>query len=294
LPRSGGADGWRRERVLRASYKCGRRSRRRLKGNLLTRIGSRKATTGDLALSGAHYFQDVALTGKCVSTSIGIIHDAGHAERWIIAMSAGPSYLSTLSYSHRWDIEPVFSDFKSRGFGIQDTQIHYPDRLGRLILVMSLALYWAVSTGMWDAAENPTPSAKKIGASTQKARQKQALLVHPRTARSCQAHTPSPAAAKALGVPAKLMDGEPVRLLSEPVEDRFGGATPDVSVDARLRQHAETLDHAEENTRGTGSPVTIDYVGDTGFTADGEFIEADVLHHAGMVLIRSRAAEETA
>jgi hypothetical protein len=28
---------------------------------------------------------------------------------------------------------------------------------------MSLALYWAVSTGMWDAAENPTPSEKKLG-----------------------------------------------------------------------------------------------------------------------------------
>jgi len=135
--------------------------RLRLKGNLLTRIGSRKATTGELALSGAHYFQDVALTDKRVSTNIGIIHDAGHAEPWIIAMSAEPSYLSTLSYSHRWGIEPMFSDFKSRGFGIQDTQIHYPDRLGRLILVMSLALYWAVSTGMWDAAENPTPSEKK-------------------------------------------------------------------------------------------------------------------------------------
>ena len=55
----------------------------------------------------------------------------------------------------------MFSDFKSRGFGIQETQIQYPDRLGRLILVMSLALYWAVSTGMWDAAENPTPAEKK-------------------------------------------------------------------------------------------------------------------------------------
>jgi len=143
--------------------------RLRLKGNLLTwpdaerpsGIGSRKTTTGDLALSGAHYFQDVALTSKRVSTNIGIIHDAGHAEPWIVAMSAEPSYLSTLEYSRRWGIEPMFSDFKSRGFGIQDTQIQYPDRLGRLILVMSLALYWAVSTGMWDAAENPTPSEKK-------------------------------------------------------------------------------------------------------------------------------------
>ena len=135
--------------------------RLRLKGNLQTWIGSRKATTGDLALSGAHYFRDVALTGKRVSTNIGIIHDPGHAEPWIVAMSAEPSYLSTLEYSRRWGIEPMFSDFKSRGFGIQETQIQYPDRLGRLILVMSLALYWAVSTGMWDAAENPTPNEKK-------------------------------------------------------------------------------------------------------------------------------------
>jgi hypothetical protein len=182
--------------------------RLRLKGNLQTWIGSRKTTTGDLALSGVHYFQDVALTGKRVRTNIGIIHDAGHAEPWIIAMSAEPSYLSTLEYSRRWGIEPLFSDFKSRGFGIQDTQIQYPDRLGRLILVMSLALYWAVSTGMWDAAENPTPAEKKIGASAQKARQKQAVLVHPRTPHSRQTYAPSPAAAKALGVPTKLMDGE--------------------------------------------------------------------------------------
>jgi hypothetical protein len=55
----------------------------------------------------------------------------------------------------------MFSDFKSRGFGIQETQIQYPDRLGRLILVMSLALYGAVSTEMWDAAENPTPAEKR-------------------------------------------------------------------------------------------------------------------------------------
>ncbi len=88
--------------------------RLRLKGNLLTWIGSRKATTGDLALSGACYFQNVALTGKRVSTNIGVIHDAGHAEPWIveprgspdIAMSTKPSYLSTLEYSRRWGMVP--------------------------------------------------------------------------------------------------------------------------------------------------------------------------------------------
>lgn len=34
----------------------------------------------------------------------------------------------------------------------------------------------------------------------------------------------------------------------------------------------------------------IDYVDDTGFTADGEFVEPDVLHHAGMILKRVVAA----
>ena len=40
-------------------------------------------------------------------------------------MSEKPGYLRTLEYSARWGIEPMFSDFKSRGFGIEDTQLRY-------------------------------------------------------------------------------------------------------------------------------------------------------------------------
>ncbi|CAD7040979.1 hypothetical protein REJC140_00950 [Pseudorhizobium endolithicum] len=32
----------------------------------------------------------------------------------------------------------------------------------------------------------------------------------------------------------------------------------------------------------------IDYWDDTGFTADGEFVDGDTLHHAGMILRRKR------
>jgi len=59
--------------------------RLRLKGNLLTWTGSRKATTGELALSGIHCFENVALTAKRVSTNIGIICDPGHTEPCEIA-----------------------------------------------------------------------------------------------------------------------------------------------------------------------------------------------------------------
>jgi hypothetical protein len=134
--------------------------RLRLKGNLVARWGARRTTTSELALSGGHYFESVVLTGKRVTTNLGIIRDPGHSDPWIIAMSAKPGYLTTLGYSARWGIEPMFSDFKSRGFGLEQTHIQYPDRLARLILVMSLALYWAVSTGMWDHANNPIPAEK--------------------------------------------------------------------------------------------------------------------------------------
>jgi hypothetical protein len=112
--------------------------------------------------SGEHYFKDVSFTGKRAKTIIGITHGPGPAEPWIIAMSEKSRYLSTLDCANRWGIELMFSDFKSRGFGIEQTQIQYPDRLGSLILVMALPLYEAVSIGMWDAENNPIP-AKKNG-----------------------------------------------------------------------------------------------------------------------------------
>ena len=51
-------------------------------------------------------------TARRARTHIGIIHDPGHAEPWIVAMSDQPRYLSTLDYSRRWGIEPMFSDFQ--------------------------------------------------------------------------------------------------------------------------------------------------------------------------------------
>src|SRR3954469_23480499 len=56
----------------------------------------------------------------------------------------------------------MFSDFKTRGVNLEDSQITRTDRLDRLVLVLSLALYWAVSTGMWDAVANRTPAEKRL------------------------------------------------------------------------------------------------------------------------------------
>lgn len=134
--------------------------RLRLKGNLVVRDAQGRTKTGQLAEARLFALEKVRLTAKPATTNIGVIHDPEHAEPWIIALAAKPGYLKTLDYSARWAIEPMFSDFKSRGFGVEDTQIQHPDRLARLLLIMALALYTAVSTGQWDAATNPTPTEK--------------------------------------------------------------------------------------------------------------------------------------
>ena len=89
----------------------------------------------DVEGQGHNEDQAVELTGRRARTHIGIIQDPGHAEPWIIAMyrcalpegREKPGYLRTLEYADRWGIEPMFSDFKSRGFGIEDTQCLFAD-----------------------------------------------------------------------------------------------------------------------------------------------------------------------
>ena len=100
--------------------------RLRLNGNLTAWHGGKKVTMAGLASSEERYFQGVQFTARRIETNIGIIHDPGSAEPWIVAMSEKPGYLSTLDYTKRWGIEPMFSAFTSRGFGIEHTHIHYP------------------------------------------------------------------------------------------------------------------------------------------------------------------------
>ena len=110
---------------------------------------------------GEHLLTGIELTAKRVATNVAMVHEDGHPEPWIIALSEAPTVHRAFDYGLRWGIEAMFSDFKTRGFGLENSQIQHPDRLSRLILVMALALYWAVSTGMWDADNHPSPTEKK-------------------------------------------------------------------------------------------------------------------------------------
>jgi Transposase DDE domain len=142
--------------------------RLRLKSNLKIFKAGQSLSLAEQIANKRFNLPNIELTHRRIPTNIGIINDPGHDEPWVIAMSDKPTYLTTLDYTARWGIEPMFSDFKSRGFGLEQSQLRAPDRLARLLLVMSLALYFAVSTGLWDAAVNPAVDEKKAHAVSQK------------------------------------------------------------------------------------------------------------------------------
>lgn len=138
--------------------------RLRLKGNLNVDPGFGDiVTTGGLAVGRTErYLPNVRLFNHAVPTNLGILHEPGHQEPWIIAMDATPNRATVRDYASRWSIEPLFSDYKSRGFDLEATQLRAPDRLDRLLLIMALALYWCSRIGQEEARDHPTPLEKKL------------------------------------------------------------------------------------------------------------------------------------
>jgi hypothetical protein len=142
--------------------KAGWSYRIRLKGNLTLSHEGGELTTGEIVTQIPQGVVDAELYGSGVRTNIGVLHEKGHKEPWIIAMDVAPTRYTTLDYGMRWGIENMFSDLKSRGFGLMQSRIQKPERLERLILAMSIALYWAVSCGAF-AEQQAVNSGSKRG-----------------------------------------------------------------------------------------------------------------------------------
>jgi len=52
-------------------------------------------------------------------------------------------------YGRRWEIETLFSCLKSRGFNFEDTHITKPERISKLIALLSIGFCWAYKVGEW-------------------------------------------------------------------------------------------------------------------------------------------------
>ena len=112
---------------------------------------------------GLEGLESVHLGEKGPAINVGILQEVDHPEPWFIAMDVKPSLSRTLDYGMRWGIEALFSDLKTRGFSVTKTQLHHADRIERLLLVLTVALYWAVSTGMMSRKIQTTSKKKRKG-----------------------------------------------------------------------------------------------------------------------------------
>ena len=71
-------------------------------------------------------------------------------------MDVKPSAAKTLDYGLRWGIESMFSDFKTRGFEITKTQLKTAEPIERLILILGVAMLFAVLVGKLPQTPNPS------------------------------------------------------------------------------------------------------------------------------------------
>jgi hypothetical protein len=110
---------------------------------------------------GLKEIEEVRLGENGPLINLGILQESGHPEPWFIAMDVKPSVGRILDYGMRWGIEALFSDLKTRGFSITKPQLQHADRIERLLLVLTIAFYWAVSTGMGPPTHQPK-SKKKL------------------------------------------------------------------------------------------------------------------------------------
>jgi Transposase DDE domain len=66
----------------------------------------------------------------------------------VVATQSAPKS-AIADYAKRWGIETLFGIFKTRGFCLESTHLTDPERLSKLLALLSLALVWVFLTGEW-------------------------------------------------------------------------------------------------------------------------------------------------
>src|SRR6476469_7155841 len=87
--------------------------RLRLKRDLLVFEDGGETTLAECFARGEHRLRDIELTEKRVRTNVAMVHEAGHPEPWIIALSQTPSVHTAFDYGLRWGIEAMYSGSKT-------------------------------------------------------------------------------------------------------------------------------------------------------------------------------------
>lgn len=63
-------------------------------------------------------------------------------------------------YQQRWQIETLFGCLKSRGFDFEATHLLAPERISKLLALLTLAFCWCYRLGEWQHEQKPIPVKK--------------------------------------------------------------------------------------------------------------------------------------
>ena len=68
-------------------------------------------------------------------------------------------------YKNRWQIETMFKAFKTSGFNLEDTHLKDDERLNKLLMMLTIAFYWAYKVGIYKHQHIKPIKIKKHGRS---------------------------------------------------------------------------------------------------------------------------------
>lgn len=74
---------------------------------------------------------------------------------YVIVASSTESDEILQDYALRWKIENLFGCLKSRGFCLEETHVTRPEKLEKLLALLTVAFCWAYIAGEWLARTNP-------------------------------------------------------------------------------------------------------------------------------------------
>jgi hypothetical protein len=80
----------------------------------------------------------------------------------ILVTTASPDETPRL-YRRRWEIKTLFAALKSRGFDLESTHLAKPERISKLIRLLSLAFVWSHLIGQQRAQRDGGPALKNHG-----------------------------------------------------------------------------------------------------------------------------------
>ena len=123
----------------------------RLKCDTWIRANRRWFQLRDISLQPGEkrYYKNVYITRhRRGPYHLAVYREKGSDDPWYIATDTAADARTLKEFEKRFYVEPMFADFKSRGFDIERTRIQNSDRIDRMILIVVIAYLFIAQHGL--------------------------------------------------------------------------------------------------------------------------------------------------